>query len=137
MKTTIKIATVALAAVMMSFTTEQASHYSKKEVMITKTGAISWKSDDVILGEIPQNKPANIDFEFTNTGKDPVIISDVKAACGCTATNYSRLPVLPGQTTKITATYNAANKGVFKKTITVTTNAEEAPKVLTFSGTVI
>ncbi|MCE3228490.1 MAG: hypothetical protein K0S32_3041 [Bacteroidetes bacterium] len=138
MKTTIKITTLALAAVMMSF--KPATVTVSQKTVFTEaftSPTISWKSDDVSIGEIPQSKPVDIIFEFTNTGKDPVIISEVKASCGCTAANYSKLPVLPGQTTKITATFNAASKGVFKKTITVTTNAEEAPKVLSFSGTVI
>jgi len=66
-----------------------------------------------------------------------VIITDVKAACGCTATEYTKTPVKPGETAKVVATYNAAAKGAFTKTVTVTTNAETTPKVLSFKGTVI
>jgi hypothetical protein len=44
---------------------------------------------------------------------------------------------MPGESTKITATYNAAAKGIFKKTVTVTTNAKSTPETLTLSGTVI
>jgi hypothetical protein len=89
------------------------------------------------LGEIPQNKPKTIDFEFKNTGKTTVIITNVKASCGCTATDYTKTPIQAGQTAKITATYNAATKGAFTKTVTVTTSAEETPKILIFKGTVI
>ena len=101
------------------------------------TAAIAWKSELIDLGEIPQNKPKSIDFEFKNTGKTAVVITNVKASCGCTATDYTKTPIQPGQTAKVTATYNAAAKGAFTKTVTVTTNAEETPKVLSFKGTVI
>ncbi len=89
------------------------------------------------MGEIPQNKPKEVDFEFKNTGKTAVIITNVKASCGCTATDYTKTPIQPGETAKVKATYNAAAKGAFSKTVTVTTNAEDAPKVLSFKGTVI
>ena len=106
-------------------------------VEVTATAPIAWKSELIDLGEIPQNKPKSIDFEFKNTGKTAVVITNVKASCGCTATDYTKTPIQPGQTAKVTATYNAAAKGAFTKTVTVTTNAEETPKVLSFKGTVI
>lgn len=97
---------------------------------------VSWKSETIDVGEIPQGTPKDVVFEFKNTGKSDVIITNVKAACGCTATDYTKTPVKPGQSAKVTATYNAAAKGAFSKTVTVTTNAEEASKVLVFKGTV-
>ena len=132
---TIKISVMALALGLMSFAAAPtASKMVKTEL---GTSPIAWKSEAVEVGEIPQNKPKAIEFEFKNTGKTDVIITNVKASCGCTATDYTKTPIKPGDTAKVTATYNAANKGAFTKTVTVTTNAEEAPKVLTFKGTVV
>lgn len=132
---TIKITLFAAVLGLMSFTVLPTKTV---EAIIEKTAsAVTWKSESIDLGEIPQNKPKSIDFEFKNTGKTTVIITDVKAACGCTATDYTKTPVKPGETAKVTATYNAANKGAFTKTVTVTTNAETTPKVLSFKGTVI
>ena len=138
MKTSLKLAGLALTGLFLAFTPKQATH-TALEVSTTKTPSalITWKSTDINLGEIVQNKPVTIDFEFTNTGEGPVIITSVQASCGCTATNYAKTPVLPGETTKITAVFNAAAKGAFKKQVTVVTNAEENPKTLFFSGTVI
>lgn len=132
---TIKISILASILGLMSFTVLPA----KLEIQTLEivASSISWKSEQVDLGEIPQNKPKEVDFEFKNTGKTVVIITNVKASCGCTATDYTKTPIQPGGTAKITATYNAAAKGAFSKTVTVTTNAEEAPKVLSFKGTVI
>lgn len=131
----VKITMLALTLALMSFTVLPA----KKETVKIEIGStpISWKSEQIDLGEIPQNVPKLIDFEFKNTGKTAVIITNVKASCGCTATDYTKTPIQPGATAKVTATYNAAAKGAFTKTVTVTTNAEETPKVLSFKGTVI
>ena len=98
---------------------------------------IVWKAETVDVGEIPQGTPKAIVYEFKNTGKTAVVITNVKGSCGCTATDYTKEPILPGKSAKVTATYNAANKGAFTKTVTVTTSAEETPKILTLKGTVI
>ena len=132
---TMKLSVLALALGLMSFTTN-----TSKVVLIEKsvaTSTVIWKSELIDLGEIPQNTPKSVDFEFKNTGKTAVIITNVKAACGCTATDYTKTPIQPGETAKVTATYNAAAKGAFSKTVTVTTSADETPKVLSFKGTVI
>lgn len=132
----IKISMLALALGLMSFSVIAPA---KAIIAETKTVAstILWKAESIDVGQIPQNKPKAIDFEFTNAGKTTVIITNVHGSCGCTATDYTKTPILPGKTAKVTATYNAANKGAFTKTVTVTTNAETTPKVLTLKGIVI
>lgn len=131
---TIKIAILACTLGLMSFTI-----LPSKTTVNTENAAasIAWKSESIEVGNIPQNKPKAITFEFKNIGTTDVVITNVKASCGCTATDYTKTPIKPGETAKVTATYNAANKGAFTKQVTVTTNAEEASKVLTFKGTVI
>jgi len=98
---------------------------------------IVWKAESIDVGEIPQGTPKAIVYEFKNTGKATVVITNVQGSCGCTATDYTKEPILPGKSAKVTATYNAANKGGFTKTVTVTTSAEATPKILTLKGTVI
>ncbi len=128
---------LALAALFMSFSPIHQSSASLNVSSVAKTASIKWKQVEIDLGEITQNKPVTVEFEFTNTGELPLVISGVQASCGCTSTNFSKTPVLPGETSKVSAIYNAASKGSFKKTVTVTTNAEEAVKVLTLMGSVI
>jgi hypothetical protein len=88
------------------------------------------------FGEIPQSKPVSVEFIFTNEGDAALVISDVGTSCGCTVPDYPKEPIAPGKSAKIKVTYNAANKGVFSKTITVKSNDLEASKVLTIKGTV-
>lgn len=91
---------------------------------------VSWQSQEFDFGKIPQNIAAEAEFEFTNIGKEPVIISKVKSSCGCTVTGYDKSPVLPGQSSTITATYNARKLGTFRKMLTVTTNDFQPYKLI-------
>ena len=100
-------------------------------------GDFAFSEETYDFGKIPKGTPVTHEFAFSNTGKEPIVISNVQASCGCTATNYEKNPIAPGQTTRIVATFNAAVKGAFKKTVTVTTSAEETPRTLIFMGTVI
>lgn len=135
----IKISMLALALSLMSFSAIAPIKSLTSETKVTATAAstIVWKAETVDVGEIPQGTPKAIVYEFKNTGKTAVVITNVQGSCGCTATDYTKEPVLPGKSAKVTATYNAANKGGFTKTVTVTTSAESTPKVLTLKGTVI
>lgn len=77
-------------------------------------------------------------FEFKNEGMSPLVLSNVRASCGCTTPKWTREPIEPGQTGQITVTYNPNGRpGRFQKTITVTSNAQEATKRLYIKGEVI
>jgi hypothetical protein len=89
------------------------------------------------FGEIEQGIPKEAEFKLTNEGKEPLIIQTARAGCGCTNLKYSQEPILPGKSTTIAATYNAAAMGQFSKSITVTTNASPNPVMLIIKGTVV
>jgi hypothetical protein len=99
-------------------------------------GLIKFKKERHDFGKIAQGVPANYTFEFTNMGKSPVVISNVQASCGCTTPDWTREPVMPGKTGKVTASYNAAAMGAFNKTITVLNNGQVGSIVLSIQGTV-
>jgi hypothetical protein len=131
---TIKISLLALTFGLMSFSPKTITDEFLKT---TPVSTVAWKAETIEVGEIPQSKPKDIVFEFKNTGKTDIVITNVKPACGCTAADYTKTPIHPGETATVKATYNAAAKGPFTKTVTVTTSAAETPQVLTFKGTVI
>ena len=89
------------------------------------------------FGEIKQKSPVSYEFEFMNSGQAPLVISDVEGSCGCTVTEYSKDPILPGKQGKIKATYDAAALGKFHKSIKVTANVEGGPEYLYLQGTVV
>ena len=104
----------------------------------TNLGSIfTWESTTHDFGKIEQNLPKEHVFTFTNNGDVPLIISSVKASCGCTVAEYTREPIAPGEEGSVSARYNAAKVGAFTKTVTVTANTGEEAVVLTLKGEVI
>ncbi|MFL5730375.1 MAG: DUF1573 domain-containing protein [Cytophagaceae bacterium] len=101
------------------------------------TPAFSWESVKINLGKTTQHTPVSAVFKFKNTGGAPLVITSVKAGCGCTTPEYSKEPVYPGGTGFIKATYNAASPGSFSKTVTVIANVEGGTTVLTLEGEVL
>lgn len=131
---TLKISILALSVSLMSFSVEPFATKSTSTTSVAS--AINWKSDSVDVGTISQGTPKIINFEFKNTGDKAIIITNVKPACGCTAADYSKEPIAPGKSGYVKAIYNAVATGTFSKTVTVTTNIDDSPKILTFKGTV-
>lgn len=89
------------------------------------------------FGKIPQGTPVTTVFEFTNVGKEPLIITDVRPTCGCTIADFTKTPVKAGDKGSIKITYNAAFAAPFTKTIVVTSNASTPVKNLIIVGEVV
>lgn len=89
------------------------------------------------FGKIKQGVPVTHEFTFTNTGKTPLVITNVQASCGCTTPAWSKEPIPPGGNGFIKATFNAASMGGFNKTVTVMGNVENGFKQLSIKGEVV
>jgi len=76
-------------------------------------------------------------FEFTNTGTEPIVIYQIQASCGCTASSWTKEPVAPGEKGEISATYNPGGAVPFDKTLTVLSNATPSSIVLRVKGVVV
>ncbi len=77
-------------------------------------------------------------FEFKNEGMEPLVLSNVRASCGCTTPKWTREPIEPGQTGTITVTYNPNGRpGRFQKTVTITSNATTPTVKLIIKGEVL
>jgi hypothetical protein len=88
-------------------------------------------------GTITQGSDGSCEFKFTNGGKTPLILNNVRASCGCTVPSWTKEPVQPGGEGVIKVTYNTANMGSFNKSITVNSNAKNAEVILQIKGTVV
>jgi len=87
------------------------------------------------FGKVYDGKAVSYEFVFTNTGKVPLILSNVQPSCGCTTPEWPREPIMPGQKGKIKAIYNAGTfRGAFSKTIAVMSNAEQSNVQLIIKG---
>jgi hypothetical protein len=77
-------------------------------------------------------------FVCENKGMKPLVLTNVKASCGCTTPKWTKEPIGPGMKGEITVTYNPSGRpGRFQKSITVTSNASEEPIRLYIKGEVI
>ncbi|MCZ2476294.1 DUF1573 domain-containing protein [Aquirufa ecclesiirivi] len=100
-------------------------------------GALKFKKEKHDFGTIAEGIQATYSFEFTNTGNAPVVISNVQPSCGCTTPDWTREPIMPGKTGKVTASYNSTGRpGNFSKTITVINNGSTSQIILMISGSV-
>ncbi|HOB27499.1 MAG TPA: DUF1573 domain-containing protein [Bacteroidales bacterium] len=88
------------------------------------------------FGEITQGAKAEVDFIFTNTGNEPLILSNVRSSCGCTVPKWTNEPVKPGEQGKITVKYDSNRIGSFSKQITVSSNANNGNVILLITGKV-
>lgn len=87
-------------------------------------------------GTIVKEADGNCEFEFQNTGKEPLVLSDVRSSCGCTVPQWTREPILPGKKGTIKVHYDTKRIGPINKTVTVMSNAKTPSVVLRISGNV-
>ena len=102
-------------------------------------GNIEFSISEYDFGEIQEaDGPAIFEFEFTNTGTAPIIISNVKASCGCTTPGWSKEPVMSGEKGFVKAQYNPRNRpGNFRKSLTITSNSDPVTTRVYIKGNVI
>lgn len=101
---------------------------------------IQFEFTEYDYGQIKEEEgPKKAIFTFKNVGTEPLQLTSVRASCGCTASNYTREPVAPGQTGFVEAIYNPAHRpGQFRKSVSVTSNdPEQGTIVLIIKGDVI
>ena len=97
---------------------------------------LTWDKSTHDFGDIFQGDKVEHTYRFTNTGKEPLLITNVTTQCGCTTPKgWPRDPVLPGGKAEIIAAFNSTGKfGKQYKVITILSNAvntEGAQLILT------
>ena len=95
-----------------------------------------FESEVVDYGTIEHNANGDREFKFTNTGKEPLIITNAQGSCGCTTPSWPKEPIMPGQSAVIKVHYATDRVGSFEKTVTLTSNADTPSKVLKIKGVV-
>ncbi len=85
-------------------------------------------------GEMEQHGDGKCEFKFTNKGKEPLILSNVRSSCGCTVPEWPRQPILPGQSDVIKVKYDTKRIGTINKSVHVYSNAKASPISLKIKG---
>jgi hypothetical protein len=96
---------------------------AKEEV---KGPVITFKESSKDFGDITQGDKVEHVFKLENTGKAPLVISNVAATCGCTVPSWPKEPIAPGKTGEIKVTFNSAGKmGKQNSVVRIYSNASE------------
>lgn len=123
------ISTIFLAVVVMAAAQAQSPVVTGPAIEVNET------THD--FGTLAFNGDGNCQFVVTNTGTEPLVISECKKSCGCTTPQCDSNPIAPGETSIIKVKYDTKRSGPFNKSVTVTSNAVNEPVlVLHIKGTV-
>lgn len=87
-------------------------------------------------GTMKQGGDGGCEFKFTNTGKEPLIISNCQGSCGCTVPSCPKEPILPGKSGVIKVHYDTKRVGPISKTVMVQSNAKAGTVTLSIKGTI-
>ena len=108
-----------------------------QEVEKTDGAKIEFTKEVHDYGTVENGANGDCTFEFKNTGNAPLIISNAKGSCGCTVPSWPKEPIAPGASSKITVKYDTKRPGAINKSVTITSNAVNAPsKVIRIKGDV-
>lgn len=106
-------------------------------VSIAMAQRIGVSGDMIDCGQVIFRSPVTTEFEISNNGNKPLIITKVRTDCGCTVVDYPKEPILKGQKVALRATYDAKLLGHFYKQIGIYSNADDEPTMLTIRGIVV
>lgn len=107
-------------------------------VVATAAVGMTFDEPQFDFGTIEEGELIRHVFTFTNTGNEPLIITDAKGSCGCTVPKWPREAIAPGETASITVEFNSKNKrGRRSQRVTLTANTEPAQTMVYLTGEVI
>ena len=109
-----------------------------QEVQPLKGAKIEFASDVHDYGDVKHGGNGKCTFTFTNTGTEPLVISNARGSCGCTVPEWPKAPIAPGAKAVITVNYDTKRVGAINKSVTITSNAVNEPtKIIRIKGNVL
>ncbi|MFS4482051.1 DUF1573 domain-containing protein [Hyunsoonleella sp. 2307UL5-6] len=138
MKKVYLILVVTLSVLTTSCKNDVKENTMSEPVLETAYPAIKFDKTEHDFGPMKQGEERHTTFYFTNTGVAPLIISDIKAKCGCTVPNdWQTGPIAPGSSSEFTVSFNSRSKeGRIKQPITLTTNTKNGSEQVAITATV-
>jgi hypothetical protein len=130
---------VKMKAILISFILLATVSCSEKSGKKTdkKASKMEFEETNHNFGEIKYGGEASFDFIFSNKGKSPLIIDNVRSTCGCTVPEWTREPVNESNTGSVRVIYDTHRVGAFSKTLIVYSNAANSPVRLFIKGRVL
>src|SRR5687768_16817628 len=73
-------------------------HTSDSAMVITDSTTVQLIDSLHDFGKITDGEKVEYSFRFKNSGKNPLIITNASASCGCTVPEKPEAPIKPGET---------------------------------------
>ena len=90
------------------------------------------------FGQIMNGTPVETVFSYTNSGKSPLVVTDIKSTCGCTVPQgWNKEPLMPGASSQFSVKFNGKGANKISKTITLTTNSEKGKEQVRISAFIV
>lgn len=97
----------------------------------------SSNTENFIFGQVEWKQPVTAEYVITNTGDQPLVLTEVEPDCACSVAQWTQTPIAPGEKGKLLVTFDAKALGRFHKSVAVYTNAAPHLIYLHFSGQVV
>jgi hypothetical protein len=86
---------------------------------------MNFEETEYNFGTVIQGEKVSHSFVFTNNGDGNLIVSNVKASCGCTVPKWTKEPIKPGEKGTIELVFDSSNRdGKQTKSAKVYSNTE-------------
>lgn len=94
-------------------------------------------TEEYRFGQVEWKHPVTAQYDITNTGDQPLVLTGVEPDCACTATQWTRTPIAPGEKGMVSVTFDAEALGHFNKWVAVSTNTDPELVYLRLTGQVV
>lgn len=120
------------AGIAMALCSTSAAVHAQEQI----SGTVEFDSMIHNFGDVMlSDGPLSCSFTMKNISSKPVVIYSVTTSCGCTDVQWSKEPILPGKSAKISAKYtNDEGPYPFEKTLTVNVSGISRPILLRLRG---
>jgi len=110
---------------------ENVTQAAERDAVSEDYPTITFNKTEHDFGDIENGTPVETVFSYTNTGKVPLVITDIKSTCGCTVPkDWSREPLDPGASSSFTVKFDGKGTNKVSKTVTVTANTEKGTETV-------
>lgn len=110
MRCAVIAAVVLLAAVSCSQQGVEIAHKTSQTIVLTDSLLECGVSDTLRFGRLHSGEKAVKSFILRNESSSPVVILDTETSCHCTSFDYTRRPLLAGDETEITASFDSSGE---------------------------
>lgn len=87
------------------------------------------------FGSVKEGVVVEHTFSFTNTGTQPLKVSQAKPSCGCTAPDWTREEIAPGEKGMVTVKFDSKGRpGQQNKSVRLITNTKNGNEIVSFTA---